>query len=87
VCSCLVKSDGTHFCSSGVGPCFNCQAGGDADCAQIGAGYACVGPLVGDHCIGCPDTNDFACLSACGAAVTTAAARRGRRLIALPGDA
>jgi hypothetical protein len=85
LCYCQVKSDGTHFCSGGLGPCFNCQAGGDAACAQFGAGYACVS-VVGDHCTGCLDTNGFACLSPCGAAVTTAAARRGRQLIALPGD-
>ena len=81
-CNCLVKSDGTPFCTSGLGPCLNCKADGDAACAQVGAGYACVS-VAGDHCIGCPDTEDFACLSACGMAVTTSA-RQGRRLIPRP---
>lgn len=80
LCYCGVKSDGTtHFCSSGVGPCFNCQAGGDAACAQVGAGYACVS-VAGDHCSGCPDTGDFACLSPCGMAVTTSAGQGRRRI-------
>jgi hypothetical protein len=78
-CNCLVKSDGAPFCTSGLGPCLNCKARGDAACAQVGAGYACVS-VAGDHCIGCPDTEDFACLAPCGRAVTTAAGQDRRRI-------